>query len=100
MSLWLSPSNDGHDIFETSENDLNIFTARKDIWRGRVPEVELVISAAQERRKYGDLAQLPFPMLITTVRRENAHLFAVQESRNKLFGPSFWSVDSCIQTPR
>lgn len=51
MPLWLSPSNDGHDIFETSENDLNIFTARKNIWRGRVPEVELVISAAQERRK-------------------------------------------------
>lgn len=50
VSLWLSPSHDGHDIFETSENDLT-FTARKDIWRGRVPELELVISAAQERRK-------------------------------------------------
>lgn len=51
ISLWLSPSNDGHDIFESaSENDL-IFTAGKDIWRGLVPELELVISAAQERRK-------------------------------------------------
>lgn len=54
----------------------------------------------KEESKVIGLVQLPFPMLITAVRRDNARLFAMPESRDKLFGSSFWSVDSRIQTPR
>lgn len=43
----MPPSGEDH---ETSEKNLN-FTASLEIWRDPVPEVEHVISVAQERRR-------------------------------------------------